>query len=831
MWRSVANTGRPPLTDAVCGADRHGSGGGGGGDDDVGDFLPPLSPLRPDDDGVVQSWPLPAELGDRPPSGDGCGGGGGGGDSDPGFPLSALLGEDGGVSPWLPRSPESVVDPAWVEVGGGDEARPQLMATSPWSTSPLTPPLWPPTEATSPFSPLFPSVPAARPAVARGTSDDVTGARHPAITPEPQPETLGPLYGRWGSLKSSGWGVDTDKVTNFDVRIASLDADAREWLFPDGLSCAPWTTGSGGRSGGVGVSGGDGLSPAAVGVDPLSLQPVHVTSDAISAGLYREKTVISYRTRQVLNSMAMLVVPSHTTAAGWLLGWVFAEWTENDTASLEVDVPPCTAPVTRVALDGSKSTVALAAYFEDGSHVQFDVVEAVPNGGGVNKEQYIVRRGSGGGEGGSRARIIHATVSHMEQSAEVTEPADTSLQVPFLPLGEDGGMLGPLSTGHYFGGLINSLAGLRLTDDGGSAAPPPLPPDVQLWGPSGWASSLTDRLLLAPSMMSDAPDPALSPATRFELHVDTPGYVTRLRLRAAALGAAKPCVPAWRPLGGCNGGQQAPHRRLAVCASPAASPPFPSDKTAPLLDEWSQLVPDPPPVPFPVQNAVEGALPALPMDWMAGVSVSGDDGNNDLAAAAAAATAEWAVPAAADGSLPTSNSGGATCVAFSQWAVSAVASGGLSSAATGGAAPVAAARARTTATTPPRDRAVPIAPASSDAAAVLYAAAAAVAASTAAGATVAGAPTAGGAPSAAGAPGGSRRRGPLSPEVVANPVRYARMLRNRESARRSNERRRVARLAAKAAKEAERQASAGTDAASSSAGGGSGTGGGAATPD
>lgn len=658
-------------------------------------------------------------------------------------------------------------------------------------------------------------------------------------------------YGRWETLKSSGWGVDADKATIFNQRINSLDTEAREWLFPDGLSCTPSTAGSGG-GGGVSGGGGDGLSPASAVVDPLFLQPLHVTPDALSAGLYREKTVLSCRTGQVLNSMAMLIVPSHTTAAGWLLGWVFSEWAENDTDSLEWDSPPCTSPVTRVALDGGKGKLALSAFFEDGAHVQFDFVEAIPRGGGVNKEQYVVRRGRRDETGGNRARIVHATLSHMEQRAEVAEEEDAAQQGPFRPEPGDGGMLGPLTTGHYFGGVVNALAGLRLTDDSGAAAPPPaepppLRPASQLWGLVGWGSSPTDSLLSASSMVSDAPDPALPTATQFELHVDTPGYLTRLRLRAAALRTAKLRVPACRPLGGWGGGQQAPHRRLAVCAPPAAaSPPYTSDLPAPVPDEWLPLVPDTlpaarppaPPEPFPMHGVMEGMLAALPMDWAAAVPLDGDDVDvdDDLAAAAAAATAEWAVPAAAGCCLPTAATGGAAHLVPAQWAVPAAASRGLPIPATGGAtAPAAPAGARANAIAPTGGRAIPIAPAGSARATALYPAAATTAAAppalAAAAAAAAGAPTAGGAPAgAAAAAGVSRRRGPLSPDAVANPVRYARMLRNRESARRSNERRRVARLAARAAKEAERQGAVADGAAASSAGGGSGSGG-DATPD
>lgn len=832
MWCATTSTGRNPLVDAA-------SDGGGDGNSE-GASLPPLSPLLSGDDGVVPSLALPTELGDGPAGGDDDEGGGSGGSSVPGFPLSPLLRCDGEASEWLsPCSPlpATVQEPGSVNGGARWETWPPPLGTAPSMTSPpATPPSWesPRGQGESLLSPLSPCHPAGDPAVYSGVTGDAGHAPRSMVAPTVglESEASPPPYGRLGPLESPGRGIDAEKATIFNDRISSLDAEAREWLFPNGLSGPSSAAGSDGGNG----NGADDQSPDSMGVDPLFLQPLHVSPDALSAGLYREKTVLSCQTGRVLNSMAMLIVPSRTTATGWLLGWVFSEWAENDTASLEMDVPPCTSPVTRVALNAAKSQVALSAYFEDGAHVQFDVVEAIPNGGGVNKEQYVVRRGGGHGPDGNRARIIHATVSHLEQREEAADQDTSTLRGPFRPRGEDGGMLGPLATGHYFGGVVNALAGLRLTDDSGSATPPPMPPTSLLRGLSGWRPSPVDSLLSASSLVTDAPDPALPTATQFELHVDIPGYLTRLRLRAVALSAAKPHVPVWRPLGEWGGGPHSPRQRLAVCAPPPSSPSYGSTLPAPFPEEWSRLVPDTspagrvpalPPEPISVHSLVEGMLPAFPMDWAGEVPLNGDDD------AAAAASADWVVPAAAESALPTFVGGSAEPVVPALSAIPTAASGRLLGPRTGGAASAAPVGARVNVATPGGVRAIPIAPAGGPAsAAVLYpvavaatAASLGVAAATAAGSTT----TAGGSLPAVAATVPPRRRSHLSPEEVANPVRYARMLRNRESARRSNERRRIARLAARAAREAERRATAGGgDGATSSAGGGRGSGGGAA---
>ncbi|GAB0491900.1 hypothetical protein MMPV_003155 [Pyropia vietnamensis] len=839
MWCAIPDTGGNPLVDAASGADWRGDDGGGGDGDGGVASLPPLSPLRSGDDGVVPTSALPAELGDGPACGDGGELGGNGGSNTPGFPLSPMLGGDGRVSQWLsPCSsmPATVEEPGFVDGGARVEA---------WSPRSATPPSWANLqgEGQSNLSPLLPCHPAEDPAVSSGVLGDVNQAPRPVVTPikVPQPAASVPPYGRLGPLKSSGGGVEAEKATVFHERMGSLDTEAREWLFPEGLSCPSPTAGSGGGDG----AGEDGPFPDDMGVDPLFLQPLHVSPEALSAGLYREKTVLSCRTGRVLNSMAMLIVPSRTTATGWLLGWVFSEWAENNTASLEIDVPPCTSPVTRVALNAGKTKVALSAYFEDGAHVQFDWVEAIPNSGGVNKEQYVVRRGSGRGPDKNRARIIHATVSHMEQRVDVADQDSSALRGPFRPRGEDGGMLGPLATGHYFGGIVNALAGMRLTDNSGSATPPRLPPTSQLLGLSGWRSSFSDSLLSTSSMVTDASEPVLPTATQFELHVDIPGYLTRLRLRAAALSAVKPRVPVWRPLGEWEGGARAPRQRLAVCAPSSTSPPYASDLPTPFPEEWSRPVPDIPPAapapappsePFALDSLVEGVLPAFPMDWAARVPLNGndDDGDSDLAAAAAAAKADWIIPAAAESALLTHTVDAAASVVPAQSAIPAVASGRHPGPPTCGAAPAAPIGTRACAVTSGAGRALPIAPAGRPAsAAVPYPAAAAltagslgVAAATAAGTTT----TASGPLPAVAATGPPRRRSHPSPDAVANPVRYARMLRNRESARRSNERRRMARLAARAAREAERQASeGGSDCATSTVDAGRGGGGSAAS--
>jgi len=325
------------------------------------------------------------------------------------------------------------------------------------------------------------------------------------------------------------------------------------------------------------------------------------------------------------------------------------------------------------------------------------------------KQQYIVRRGVGGAADG--ARIVNATVAHLQ--AAVGDGADGA---------PDGSALGPLAVGHYYGGLVDALDALHVGDGGDGVA----------------TAAAAGSTAVAGGRLPPRPK-------AFEFHFDTPGYLARHRLTAAALSASQWCVPAWRP-------PPAPAVVLRLGEPPGggSASTLTSDNT---VDEnmspfyqWAGL-------PSPPGSAVG-------MDECDGLS-SGPEGRLapppawPLAVGLDAARSPFTLAAA----LPPDVGPSPRLWPLAPAAAAAVAA----------AAP------------PPRppSQGVP---------------------GPAAPAAAGGAPraAAGGSPAAA-ADGAPKRRRRLPPAHPSDPVRYARMLRNRESARRCNERRKRARAAAKAA--------------------------------
>jgi len=352
--------------------------------------------------------------------------------------------------------------------------------------------------------------------------------------------------------------------------------------------------------------------------------------------------------------------------------------------------------------------MVMVADFDDGRHSAVDFLDASP-GRAIMKQQYIVRRGVGGAADG--ARIVNATVAHLQ--AAVGDGADGA---------PDGSALGPLAVGHYYGGLVDALDALHVGDGGDGVA----------------TAAAAGSTAVAGGRLPPRPK-------AFEFHFDTPGYLARHRLTAAALSASQWCVPAWRP-------PPAPAVVLRLGEPPGggSASTLTSDNT---VDEnmspfyqWAGL-------PSPPGSAVG-------MDECDGLS-SGPEGRLapppawPLAVGLDAARSPFTLAAA----LPPDVGPSPRLWPLAPAAAAAVAA----------AAP------------PPRppSQGVP---------------------GPAAPAAAGGAPraAAGGSPAAA-ADGAPKRRRRLPPAHPSDPVRYARMLRNRESARRCNERRKRARAAAKAA--------------------------------